>query len=404
MKNIPLEDAIELLLDHTTAIKDTEKVDLLEAEGRILAKDILAPLSQPPFDRSPLDGYALKGEDTQGATQETPIALNVIEEIHAGTVAQKELQPGQAIRIMTGAPMPAGSNCVIRQEDTDEEALQSGKVQIYKELKPYSNYCYAGEDYKEGDLLIKKGAKLSAYHIGLMASTGLVQVEVMRKPRIALLSTGDELLDPGQQLQPGKIYNSNLYTLAIRLKELGCQPIILGTTGDNVDKTAQLIKDVMDKVDMVMTTGGVSVGVKDILHPVVAELGAYRLFWRLQMKPGTPALASVYDSKLILSLSGNPSAACITFELLFRDLLAKMLGSEELKIREVQAKMADDFLKKSPNRRFIRAKYQDGEVSLFTKQHSSGVLGSMIGCNCLVDIEAGNPGLGAGSLVKVKVI
>lgn len=400
MKNIELEHALEMLLQHIDPITEIEDVHLLEAHGRIIGEDIIAPLSQPPFNRSPLDGYAVVGEDTEDATKEQPKKLRVVAEVLAGDYSQRILRSGEAIRIMTGAPMPEGSNAVIRQEDTDEG---EETVAIYKGVKPYSNFCYVGEDYKIGDALLYKGQILSAYHIGLLASAGMEKVKVIRKPRIGLLSTGDELKDPGEKLTPGKIYNSNLYTLGVRLKELGCEPLILGTTGDDVNTTIKLIKKYMDEVDMFLTTGGVSVGKKDIMHPVVEGLRAKRLFWRLKLKPGTPALASAYHGKVILSLSGNPSAACITFELLFRDLLAALMSSRELENQVIKATLTGDFIKKSPNRRFLRAHYHKGQVHLITKKHASGVLGSMIGCNCLVDIPAGSEGISNGETVKIHV-
>lgn len=400
MKNIELEDGLALLLGEIKELTGQEQVSLLESKGRILSEDINAPLSQPPFDRSPLDGYALKGEDSSGASRENPVVLKVVEEVCAGGYSHRELQSGEAIRIMTGAPMPKGSNCVIRQEDTNEDEVN---VALYAEVKPYGNYCYAGEDFKEGQLMLTKGTLLDAAHIGLLASMGMTKILVKSRVRVALLSTGDELVDPGKPLGNGKIYNSNLYTLAIRLQELGCEPIILGTSGDDIDVTVDKIKEVIDEVDFFITTGGVSVGKKDILHPVTAQLGAKRLFWRLKLKPGTPALATVFKSKVILSLSGNPSAAFITFELLFRDLLAKMTGCNMMKTKKLMARMRDDFLKRSPNRRFLRAYYEDGEVSLINNNHSSGVLSSMIGCNCMIDIEAGVEGLKAGDTVPVVV-
>lgn len=400
MKNIALEDAVSLLVNHTKQLETYEDIPLFEGENRVLAKSVTAKINQPPFDRSPLDGYAIRGEDSKGASQEQPITLKVVDEVHAGFVSHYELQKGEAIRIMTGAPMPKGSNCVIRQEDTDYGVEA---VELYKEVKPFANYCYAGEDYKAGSTLCEAGEILTAYHLGLLASAGLTTVAVVKKPRIGLLSTGDELAEPGAILQEGKIYNSSLYTLGIRLKQLGCEPVILGNTGDSVEDTCNIIRDNYDKVDLFITTGGVSVGKKDIMHPVLESLQAKRLFWRLKLKPGTPALAGMFEDKMLLCLSGNPSAACITFELLFRDILVKLTGAEALGLKKKEAVLTTAFNKKSPNRRFLRAHYEDGKVSLITNNHSSGVLGSMIGCNCLIDIPAGDSGIEKDTQVTIHI-
>lgn len=397
MERISLEDGVKILTEQCQIRLKGEQLNLIDALGRVISEDVIARHHQPPFDRSPLDGYAIRGEDTTHASKESPTILEVIDEVCAGHVSRNELEAGQCIRIMTGGPMPKGSNAVIRQEDTDEGI---DKVKVYKEIKPNQNYCYAGEDYKAGEVLLKAGEYLTAYHIGLLASNGITEVMVKRKLKVGIMSTGDELMEPSEPLTEGKIYNSNLYTLMGRLRELGCEPVIIGTIHDDIEKGMDLISAYAPIVDMIITTGGVSVGKMDIMHPIFEGLNVTRLFWRLKLKPGTPALAGIYNETLLLCLSGNPSAASITFELLFRPLLSTITGCEHFKLRRILAKMSEPFSKKSSTRRFIKAHVLGGEVSMTRGIQSSGVLKSMIGCNGFIDLEAGES-INSGDYVNV---
>lgn len=401
MEKISLESAVTLLIASCQVNLQSEQLTVLSALGRIISEDVIAKHHQPPFDRSPLDGYAVRGEDTSHATQEAPVILEVIDEICAGHVSKKGLEKGHCSRIMTGGAMPAGSNGVIKQEDTNEGALT---VEIYKGIKANQNYCYAGEDYKTGEILLKAGERLSAYHIGLLASNGITEVRVKSKLKVGLMSTGDELIEPGHPLTEGKIYNSNLYTLQARLIELGCEAIVIGTIQDDVEKGMALIKEYTDQVDLIVTTGGVSVGKMDIMHPIFEALKVSRLFWRLKLKPGTPALAGLYNETLLLCLSGNPSAASITFELLFRPLLSKVTGCEEMNITSIRCTLGEDFHKKSPTRRFIKGSVADGVVMMTKGNQSSGVLKSMIGCNGFIDVKAGTGQLNKGDDVTVILL
>lgn len=401
MERISLESAVELLNQSCRLVNESEEVPLLDSLGRVIAKDVIAQHSQPPFDRSPLDGYAVRAEDTGDAARNSPVVLNVVDMVCAGYVSNKILNPGECIRIMTGGPMPEGSNAVIMQEDTDE-GMDS--VKVYRGVKPYQNYCYAGEDYKAGEVLIRKGEMLTAYHIGLLASNGITEVAVRNKLRVGIMSTGDELLDPGEKLCPGKIYNSNLYTLAGRITELGCEAVVMGTINDDPEKGMRLIDDNIGKVDMIITTGGVSVGKMDIMHPIFEGLKVRRLFWRLKLKPGTPAMAGIYREKLLLCLSGNPSAAAVTFELLFRPMLSTSMGCDDMALKSVMARMSESFSKKSSTRRFVKAAISGGEVSITGGNQSSGALKSMVGCNCLVDIPENGDIIEHGDMVKVVLI
>ena len=386
MVGVTLERAIELLTAHVNPIDETEDVTLLEAVGRVAAMDYVATFDNPPFDRSPLDGYAIK-------SSETPGAFKVIGEECAGDFFTGEVKSGEALRIMTGAAMPKGSDCVIRQEDVK---LDGENIFVSQRLRHHENYCFAGEDIKAGALLVAKDTALTAAHVAVLASQGVAQVKVYRRARIAIASTGDELIQPGQELSAGKIYNSNLYLLAGRLIEMNFTPKILYNLPDDADACAARLPAL--EVDLLITTGGVSVGKKDIMHDVVKKIGE-RIFWRVLIKPGAPVIGWTCGKFLGVALSGNPFAAYATFELLTRPVLAKLTRRTDILYSRGHGVLADDFPKKSPARRFIRAQVKGDKVFL-PSRHESGALYSAVGCNALVDIPAGTDKLSAGAEVE----
>lgn len=398
---ISLERAIELIQESVAPL-GTECVSIREALGRVLAEDILAPIDQPPFPRSPLDGYALHAADSAGASRETPVKLPVCGVLYAGDWREEEVPSGQAVRIMTGAPIPAGCDCVIRQEDTDEG---SDVVEIYCELKSWENYCFKGEDFKAGEVLVPAGSCLNAAALGTLASAGLgedVAVTVRRVPKVALLCTGDELVDASvKPLPPGKIYSSNQAFLENRLRELGMEVVSPPVQWkDEPETVAAAIRAAAEQADAVITTGGVSVGAKDIFHQVLPLLDAQRMFWRVRLKPGTPAMYSLYEGKPVLCLSGNPFAAAATFELLARPLLAALAGKPSLLPQRIKGELDTPFPKGGKMRRFVRGCFRDGRVTL-PEGHSSGQLRSTVGTNCLVEL---NGPAQAGDTVAVYLL
>lgn len=401
MENIELELALQIIGESVNQISNTEKVNIEEARGRIIGQDIYAPINQPPFNRSPLDGYALKSEDTLGASKDNPIKLKVVDEVFAGGDINTILKNKQAIRIMTGAEIPEGADCVIRQESTNYDM---NEVEIYSELKRYENYCFAGEDVKKGSKLISKGEKLTYIHIGLLAVMGITQVLVQRKPKVGIISTGDEIISVGQTLGKGKIYDSNRVAISMRLLDFGCEIVSSKIISDEVHYVSKEIYNLIDKVDVIITTGGVSVGKKDIMHEVIKTINANRLFWRVKMKPGTPAIYSIYKNKPIISLSGNPFAAIATFEIMGKELIYKLTGDIDLKQIRVKSIMEDDFLKSSKGRRIVRGIYKNNKVYLPEGGHSPGMMSSMLGCNCLIDIKPGTKQLLKGDEVDIILI
>lgn len=401
MGKITLAQATELLLQEARKITEIEKLSLWDADGRVLAQDIYAENDQPPFSRSPLDGYAVRSSDIAEASREYAVNLQVIDEIAAGHVSQKRVTEGTAIRIMTGAPIPEGADCVIKQEHTD---YGEQNVAIYNSVKAYQNYCFAGEDYHVGDKLLEKGMTLHAIEIGVLASLGYEHVEVYRKPKVALFSTGDELALPGQELPEGKIYDSNLYALGIKMQTWDVQLVTREQVGDEPEVLAKRIDEICEQVDLIVTTGGVSVGKKDILHDTLKILGAERIFWKMKIKPGMPTLCAKYRGKLLICLSGNPYGASVNLELLVKPVLQKMTGRRELQLKRKTAVMQDRFGKESPVTRYVRAIYEDGKVWTSKGSNDSGILSSMCGCNCLIEIVAGTSEVCEGDTVCVVML
>ena len=404
-ERITLERAVELITGSVRPL-GPERIPARSGLGRVLAEDVRSPIDQPPFPRSPLDGYALRAADTAGAGRDRPAVLEVVDTLYAGDWREEAVGPGQAVRIMTGAPIPPGCDCVVRQEDTD---LGEKQAAVYCALQPWENYCFQGEDYRAGDVLIPAGTYLGGAAMGVLASAGLyldeVQIAVRRTPRVALLCTGDELVVGAVKPLPrGKIYSSNQVFLHTRLRELGIEVVTSPVQWrDDPETIAEAVRTVAAGADAVITTGGVSVGAKDIFHQVFPLLGVDPLFWRVMLKPGTPAMYGLYRGTPVLSLSGNPFAAAATFELLGRPLLAALAGRPELLPLRTRAELATGFPKGAGVRRFVRGIFRDGRVEL-PGGHSSGELRSTLGTNCLVELEAGRGPVQAGETVTVHLM
>ncbi len=401
MSGLILEQAQNLLLERVNMIKDAEEITLWDAGGRVLAKDIYAEHDQPPFPRSPLDGYAVRSADISTASKDHPVRLRVLEEVDAGHVGSRCVEPGTAVRIMTGAPIPDGADCIVGQEDTDygEET-----VEVYEPIGSYENYCYAGEDYKAGTKILGEGLLLGAVEVGILASLGLEGVSVYRSPKAAVITTGDEIILPGEELAGGKIYDSNLYTLVTRLRMWGMEVTAKERVGDDAAFAAERIREAAGNADLVITTGGVSVGKKDIMHEVVKLLGCETIFWKIAVKPGMPTLCAQYQGKLLICLSGNPYGATVNLELLVRPLLCKMSGRPDLKIRRVRAVTESTFPKMSRVTRYVRGYYENGKVRIPDGSNASGILSTMCGCNCLIEIPAGTSRLERGDTADIILL
>lgn len=389
LEYVALEEAQSIILD-SYSVTEAEYIDLMDSVSRVLAEDIYADIDLPPFDRSPLDGYALRSHDTKDATKTNPVRLRVIAEVAAGYTTGEKVVLGTAIKVMTGAPIPFGADVVIKFEDTVE---LNGEVLIFTPLKENSNLIGAGEDVKKGEKLIEKGTVVTYGEIGMIAAQGKAKVSVYKKPEVAIISTGDELLDIGEILGPGKIFNSNLYAIGAAVISSGGIPVLMGAVPDRITESLERIKAALNRSDIVLTTGGVSVGDYDVVKDVFKNIGAEILFWRVAMKPGSPFVFARRGKKLLIGLSGNPAAAVVTYQLMVKPLIHKVSGRKNHMLKKITAVMEDEFMKKSNQRRFLRANVFLKEGKMFaclTGKQSNGVMKSIMGCNAFVDIMPGD--------------
>ena len=393
---ISLEQALDILKDYITPGK-TERKSLEECLGLVLAEDVMAQLDMPPFSRSAQDGYAFRSKDSESASKEQPVRLKVTGKIYAGDFPKKEVNPGEAIRIMTGAMIPAGADCVLRQEDTDEgEEI----VQIYKETEAGCSICFKGEEYKKGHILLRAGTKIDAAALAVASGNGIMELPVYARVKAAVVSSGSEVVEPGTPLTPGKIYNTNTIYMKARLKQLGANVVMTRTVGDELGIMREALNEAASQSELVVTTGGVSVGQKDLTEEALLSIGAKILFHGIAVKPGMPTLAAEKNGVLFLGLSGNPFSAAIPFEMFVREILAVKMGDPDLKLRKETLTAVTGFSKDSRKRRFLRGK-ADGKEVWLPNQQANGQMRSMVGCNCLIDIPAGSGPVKAGDRVEV---
>lgn len=403
LKNISIEEANKILENQPIELQLIEK-PILDSFDYVLGEDVRSNMNMPPFDRSPLDGYAYRAEDTLEATSENPIRLEVIDFVAAGHLTQKTVGKGQAIRLMTGSKIPEGADVVTRFEITE---FTDKEVKIFESLSSGSNIARTGEDMKIGDLVLKKGKIIGPPEIGIMASLGKSSVKVYPKPRIAIMSTGDELINIDEELTEGKIRNSNSYTIAGQVKRLGAEPVILPICKDGIEETRKQLELALKWADMVITTGGVSVGDADLVKEAFQALGAEILFWRVKMKPGTPIAVGSYENKLLFGLSGNPAAAYMNFEKFVRPTILKLMGKTKTNLMEIESTLESNFTKVSGQIRFVRAFTYKKDGKYYTKlpdKHSSGVLSSLSGTNSIFKVGSGQGPYKEGDTIKVKLV
>ncbi|MDF3931033.1 molybdopterin molybdotransferase MoeA [Pseudomonas citronellolis] len=385
---LPVEDALAQLMElaRQAPIDATETVALAEADGRVLAEPLLAGLDLPPWDNSAMDGYALRLADWQGE----PLAVS--QKIFAG-VAPQALQPGTCARIFTGAPLPQGADCVEMQENV--EVLDDGRVRFLEPLKGGQHIRPQGQETRRGDTMLPAGTRLGAIELGLAASLGQAELTVRRKPRVALLSTGDELVEPGTALQPGQIYNSNRALLKVWLLRSGCEVVDAGILPDDLAKTRQALA-ALAGVDLILSTGGVSVGEADFLGAALREAGELAL-WKLAIKPGKPLTVGHYQGVPVIGLPGNPASTLVTFALLARPYLLRRLGVEAVTPLRFEVPAGFAWKHAGNRREYLRARLENGRALLYPNQ-SSGVLRSAAWADGLVEVREGRT-LEAGEAV-----
>lgn len=385
---LPLTDALAELLGFAAVLPGVDVVSTFEADGRVLAQDVVSALQVPPQDNSSMDGYALRCADVQQALA-TGVALPVLQRIAAGASGQP-LAPDSVARIFTGAPIPAGADAVVMQEDC--ELLESGAIRLKTMPEPGQWIRRAGEDVTQGAVVLSKGERLTPAALGLAASIGLSALSVTRRPKVALFSTGDELVMPGdvapEDMRVGAIYNSNRFFLRALLVRLGCEVTDLGIVPDQLDATQAALQSAALTHDLILTSGGVSVGEEDHIKPAVQSLGALNL-WQIAIKPGKPFAYGHVNGTHFIGLPGNPVSSFVTFLLLVRPFLLKLQGVTDVAPKPVAMNAGFTWARADKRREFLRVRRDaSGLLALFPNQ-SSGVLTSAVWGDGLVDNPPG---------------
>ena len=408
---LSVDQALEIILARIEVLPGSNNVGLLMSLGRILAEDIIADIPIPPFDNSAVDGYAVRAEETRGAGQDSPVSLRTAPDIPAGSDLPEPLLPGAAARIMTGAPVPPGADAVVMIEDITREV--PGTVEIHAEARSKDYIRTAGEDVKPGDLVLASGTRIRAAEVGMLATMGRTHVLTAPRPRVGILSTGDEVVDVEEGIPPppGKIRNSNQWALAALVREAGAVVEFRRHVRDDLAATEEVLSEwafADPPVDVIVSAGGVSVGDRDYVKPALEKLGSLDL-WKVAMKPGKPLAFGRIGKTLFFGLPGNPVSAMVTFELFVRPALAKLAGFRhgEQSRPLVHAELKED-VRHSPGRReFVRAWTETTEGRYFTKPtgaQGSGLLHSMTRANSLMILSEESGDKHRGDRVEVMLL
>lgn len=396
---LALEDAQQRVLSAAQPL-GAEMVSINEAIGRVANENIPAPIDLPPFENSAMDGYAVRAQDLTALRPENPVGLRLIGRVAAGEVFDGQVDAGQCVRLFTGSPLPPGANAVVMQEDTRIEEGQGEMIWFLDKAKPGENVRLRGEDVRRGTMLVNRGTRLTVGRVSLLAASGVTKVPVGRQPTVGLLATGSELQEPGQPLEPGRIYESNRVGLAALVARAGAVPRIFPLVKDTLPDTQKALENALATCDVVVVSGGVSVGDFDFVKPAFAKIGGELEFWKVAIKPGKPFVCGRWSGKFLFGLPGNPVSALVTFLVLVRPAIARMQGAGEVSLPTQPGVLAAPLANPGERRHFMRV-VVDGDG----KTHSAGAqashsLSSLAEANGLVDVPPGTT-FHAGSVVQV---
>ena len=399
---ISVDQALEIILG-TIRVIGLERVDILDSLDRVLGEDVDAPYSIPPWDNSAMDGYAVIHKDIAGASSQNPAMLAVVADLPAGYTPPRAVSRGEAIRIMTGAPIPEGCDTVVMVLETEAE---KNRVRIFRAPAQGENIRKTGEDVVKGNRVLTSGSIIHPAAVGMLASLKRSVVSVFQRPRVAVISTGDELIDVDGELTPGKIVGSNTYSLASLVKESGAQPMVLGIAKDNPDDLRAIFRAALT-ADAIISSGGVSVGDYDLVKDMLRELGAEMKFWKVNMRPGQPLAFGVIQGKPTFGLPGNPVSCMISFEQFVRPAILKASGHTRLFRPLIEARLTEQLRKKEGKKYFLRCSINvedGGYTATTTGEQGSGILLSMVKANGLIVLPETISECAAGTMVKVQVL
>ncbi len=402
-KFVSIDQALDVMLGRIVPVGG-ESLPLHLAAGRVALDTVRASRSIPPFARSPYDGYAFRAQDTQGAGKDKPVTLRVVRLMAAGSPAGGRLGPGEAVRLMTGAPVPPGADAVVKYESTE---FTEAEVRLFEAARPGQDVIPEGEDIREGEIILSAGERPDAAALGMLAAQGLQSLRVFRRPAVGLLSTGSELARPGDEIGDGRIHDSNRYSLGAACERLGLETISIGARADTREGIAEGIREGLARCDALITTGGVSVGDYDFTAEAAEDAGTEILVRNVNMKPGGTCALGLAGSKPVFCLSGNPASSLIAFLVLAQPCLKKLSGLSETLSPRLSLRLAAPIKKPSPKPRLIRGHLDlsRGEALLVPHEgQGNGVLRSMRGCDLIGLIPEGSPPLAAGERIEALLV
>lgn len=404
-KPIKVDEAIRSVMGYAEA-GSVRHVPIEESYGHFLGEDLVADHPVPPFDRSPYDGFAIRSTDTATAASNNPVLVEVIGEIGAGSLFEQPVGNMQAVRIMTGAQIPETCDAVVMFESVKEMDVDGKKmIRVKRKFKAGDNVSFTGEDTKQGEILAYKGTYSNPGIVALLATFGYKNVPVSKKPKVGIIATGSELLEVDEEIQPGKIRNSNAYMVYAQVERAGGEPVYFGQFSDDFETCFEQVTDTLEKVDILITTGGVSVGDYDYLPDIYEKMNANVLFNKVGMRPGSVTTVAEKEGKLLFGLSGNPSACYVGFELFTRPIIRTFLHASRPILKKEIALLGADFPKPNPFDRFVRGSlsYAQGElIATPVGLDKSSVVSSLREANILIVLPSGTRGYKQG--MKVSVI
>ena len=399
---ISLEKALEIV-KREVKVLPSEKVKLLSSLNRVLAEDIYSEFDIPQFNRAAMDGYAVIAQDTTSACLTHPVVLKIVDEASAGIKAKSSVSSGKAVRIMTGAILPEGADAVVMFEDTESE---KDEVKIFRSVKQGRNVSFSGEDVKKGEKVLPRGTFIRPAEVGMLASLNKEEVCVVKKPKVAIISTGSELTEPGDALKEGKIYDSNSFALFSQVVSCGGEPERIGIVPDDEKELLLKVKEALS-FDILLLSGGVSMGKYDLVKEVLGKAGVKMLFWKVAVKPGKPTFFGVRNHTLVFGLPGYPVSSMINFENLVKPAIFEMLGRKNYKRFKIRATLKEEIKNTSNRENFIRVKLIEQEEKYLAypaPSQKSGVLKSMVWANGIIALPKDVRKVESGKQVLVEIL